>query len=171
MLAPTTLLRKVRGYCSAGVQGMVLGIVVDLSALLYFLHPFPGPYRAGVPGRLVLVGSDCASWRGGVSKGSVHSRSEKRVGVVSGVWPGLPVGEAVRRWAGDRSERSGRRGGPALENGRRSSSDRPSGRRLDRLSGLSFRYLGRPMSCALFTTLPAGPSLCWEAGPRGTPGL
>ena len=40
---------------------MVLGIVVDLSALPYFLRPFPGPHRAGVPGRLVPVGFDCAS--------------------------------------------------------------------------------------------------------------
>ena len=43
-------------------------------------------------------------------------------------WLGLPVEEAIRRWAGDRSEPSGRRGGPESENGRRSSSVRPSGR-------------------------------------------
>ena len=90
MLAPTTLLefchaREVVGYCPAGVHGMVLGIAVDLSALPYFLHPFSGPYRAGVPGRLVPVGSDCASRRGVVSRGSAHPRSEKRVGVRSDV--------------------------------------------------------------------------------------
>ena len=61
--APTTLHGKVAGYCPAGVQGTVLGIMVDLSALPYVLHPFPGPYRAGVPGRSVPVGSDCASRR------------------------------------------------------------------------------------------------------------
>ena len=33
----------------------------DLCALPYFLRPFLGPYRAGVPGLLVPVGSDCAS--------------------------------------------------------------------------------------------------------------
>ena len=82
---PTTLLGKVAWYCSAGVQGTILGIAVDLSALPYFLHPFPGPYRAGVPGRLVSVGSDCASWRRAVSKGSVHPRSKTRVKVGSGV--------------------------------------------------------------------------------------
>ena len=65
-------------------------------------------------------------------------------------WPGLPVGEAVQRRAGDRSEPSGRRGGPESENGRRSSSARPSGQLLDRPSGLLFRYLGRSMSRALF---------------------
>ena len=36
---------------------MFLGIAVDLGALLYFFRPFPSPYRAGVPGRLVPVGS------------------------------------------------------------------------------------------------------------------
>ena len=44
MSAPTTLLGKVVGYCPAGVQGTVLDIAVDLSALLYFLRLFPGPY-------------------------------------------------------------------------------------------------------------------------------
>ena len=44
MSAPTTLLGKVAGYCPAGVQGMVLGIAVDLSALPYFFRLFPGPY-------------------------------------------------------------------------------------------------------------------------------
>ena len=49
MSAPTTLLgfchaRKVAGYCPAGVQGTVLGIAVDLSALPYFLCLFPSPH-------------------------------------------------------------------------------------------------------------------------------
>ena len=79
--APTTLLGKVVGYCPTGVQGTVLGIAVDLSALLYFLRSFSGPYRAGVPGRLAPVGSDCASRRGAVGRGPVHSRSKKRAGV------------------------------------------------------------------------------------------
>ena len=62
---------------------MALGIVVDLSALPYFLCLFPGPYRAGVPDRLVLVGSDRASWRRVVSRGLAHPRSEAWVGVES----------------------------------------------------------------------------------------
>ena len=123
LMAPTTLLafchaREVVGYCPTGVQGMVLGIAVGLSALPYFLRPFSGPYRAGVPGRLVLVG--CASWRGAVSRGSMHPRSEKRVEVRSGVWLGLLVGEAIWRRARVGSERcssSGRRGGPESEAG------------------------------------------------------
>ena len=74
MSAPTTLLGfwhawKVVGhpfdmscrYCPTDVQGTVLGFVVDLSALPYLLCPFPGPHRAGVPGRLVLVSFDYAS--------------------------------------------------------------------------------------------------------------
>ena len=81
MSAPTILLgfcqaREVTGYCPAGVQGTVLGIAVDLSALPYLLRPFPGPHRAGVPGRLVPVGSDCASQRRAVSRGSVYPRSK-----------------------------------------------------------------------------------------------
>ena len=63
------------------------------------------------------------------------------------LWPGLPVEEAVRRRAGDRSECSSRRGGLESESGRCSSSARPPGRRFDRPSSLSFRYLDRPMSC------------------------
>ena len=76
-----------------------------------------GPHQAGVPGRLVLVGSDCVSWRGAVSRGSAHPQSEKRVGVRSGVGPSLLVREAIWRRAGDRSERSGRRGGLESEAG------------------------------------------------------
>ena len=84
--APTTLLgfchvREVAGYCPTGVQGMFLGIAVDLGALFYFLRPFPGPYRAGIPGRLVLVGSDCASRRRAVSRGLAHPWMETWVGV------------------------------------------------------------------------------------------
>ena len=86
MSAPTTLLgfchaRKVAGYYPAGVQGMVLGIIVGLSALPYFLCLFHGPYRVGVPGRLAPVDSDCANWRRAVSRGSAHPRSETRVRV------------------------------------------------------------------------------------------
>ena len=103
-------------YFPIGVQGMVLSIAVDLSALPYLLCPFPGPHRAGVPGRLVLVGSDCASRRRVVSRGLVRPRSETWVGVrkrcltgpsgrrggpeseasIVPSWPGLPVGEAGR---------------------------------------------------------------------------
>ena len=67
-----TLLTCPVGYCPAGVQGTVLGIAVDLSALPYLLRLFPGPHRAGVLGGLVPVGSDCASWRGAVSRGLAH---------------------------------------------------------------------------------------------------
>ena len=89
----------------------------DLCALPYFLRPFPGPYRAGIPGRWIPVSSDCASRRGAISRDLVHSWSEKWIRVGSGVWPGLLVREVIRRWARDRSERSGRRGGPKSEAG------------------------------------------------------
>ena len=41
--------RKVAGYYPVGVQGTVLGIAVDLSALPYFLRPFPGSLPSGSP--------------------------------------------------------------------------------------------------------------------------
>ena len=94
-----TLLTCPIGYYPIGVQGTVLGIVVDLSALPYLFHPFPGPYRAGVPGRLVPVGSNCASLRRAVNRGSVQPWLETQVGVGSGIWLGFPVKEAIRRWA------------------------------------------------------------------------
>ena len=89
----------------------------DLYALPYFLCSFPGPYRAGVLCRLVPVGSDRASRRRVVSRGLAHPRTKTWVGVGSGVWPGLSVGEAVWRRAGDRSERSGQKGGLESEAG------------------------------------------------------
>ena len=41
--------REVAWYCPAGVHGTVLGIAVDLSALPYFLRPFPGSLPSGSP--------------------------------------------------------------------------------------------------------------------------
>ena len=82
-----------------------------LTSVPCFLRLFPGPFRAGIPDRLVLVGSGCASRRRAVSRASAY--------------PGRRRGVRV--------------GSSALA--------RPSGRRLDRPSGLSFRYLGQPMSC------------------------
>ena len=128
---------------------MVLGIAVDLSALPYLLHPFPGPHRAGVPGRLVPVGSDCASRRRAVSRGSAHPQSETQVGVESGVWPGLSVGEAGQSrkralFLFGQAFRSESQAGVRSE--RCSSLARPSGRRLDRPSSLLISYLGQPRS-------------------------
>ena len=81
MSVPTTLLelchaREVAGYCPVGVQGTVLGIADDLGALSYLLCLFSGPYRAGVSGRLVLVGSNCVSQSRVVSRGSAHPVEE-----------------------------------------------------------------------------------------------
>ena len=122
MSALTTLFgfchaRNVAVYCPAGAQSTVLGIAVDLSALPYFLRLFPSPYRAGIPGRLVLVGSDRVGRKRAVSRGLAHPQSETRVGVKSGVRPGLLVGEVVWRRARVPSECSGRRGGPESETG------------------------------------------------------
>ena len=217
--------------CQEGSQGTVwqvhrvrsLVLRFDLCALPCFLRLFPGPFQAGVPGRLVPVGSDYASQRRDVSKGPVHLRSETRVGVESGVWPGLsvrdagqsrkrapfllgqacwlerqarvgsercsslarpssqrggsesevvlwlglPVGEAVRRWAGDRSERSGQRGGPESEAG--AIPPRPGLPVRDWISPLVYllgTWAGPLVACCLLRL-----SLCWKADPRGTLGL
>ena len=133
MSAPTTLLgfchvREVVGYCPAGIQGTVLGTAVDLSVLPYFFCSFIDPYRAGVPDRLVPVDSVCASRRRAVSRVFAYPGRRREVRVGGSALPGLPVREAVQRWARDRSEHSDRRGGPESENGRRSSSARPSDR-------------------------------------------
>ena len=143
----------------------------DLCALPYFLCSSPGPFRVGILGRLVLVGSGCTSRRRPVSRILAYPGRRRGVRVKSSALS-RPFGRRVHPEAArDRSVPSSKKDGPESENGRSSSSARPSGRWLDRPSGLLFRYLGRPMSCVLFATLPAGPSLCWEAGPRGTPDL
>ena len=125
-----TLLTCPVDYCPAGVQGTVLGITVDLSALPYLLRLFPSPHRAGVPGWLVPVDSDCAGQRRAISRGSVHPRSETRVEFGGGAL--FLLGQAFRseRRAGVgseafRSERQAR-----VRSGRRSSLARPSGRKL-----------------------------------------
>ena len=100
----------------------------DLCALPCFLRLFPGPFRAGVPGRLVPVDSDCASRR----------RSLSRVFAYPGRRRGVRVGSSAL------ARPSGRRGCPevgwrpkrvlwserwaGVENRRRSSSARPFGR-------------------------------------------
>ena len=70
MSAPTTLfvLGKLQSTVSTGVQGMFPVSWFDSRALPCFLRLFPGPFRVSVPVRLVLVGSDCASWRRTVSR-------------------------------------------------------------------------------------------------------
>ena len=74
-------------------------------------------------------------------------------------WPGLPVGEAVRRRAGVGSERcffSGRRGGPESEvSAVPPRPDLPVGD-LDRPSGLSFRYFGPAQESRVVRNV-----ICW----------
>jgi len=126
---------------------MVLGIEVDLSALPYFLHLFPGPYRAGIPGRLVPVSSDRASRRRAVSRGLTHPRSETQVGVRRSALA-RPFGRRGRLKVGWRPKRAlWSKRWPESEKRLSFSLARPSDRRLDCPSGLLFTYLGWPMSC------------------------
>ena len=89
MSTPTTLFglccaREVAEYYFLQVYRVWSPVLrFDLYALPYFPRSFPGPYRAGVPGRLVPVGSECASRRGAVSRGLAHPQSETRVRVRS----------------------------------------------------------------------------------------
>ena len=74
---------RLQSTISAGVQDTVPVSWFDLCALPYFLRPFPGPFRAGVPGQLVLAGSDCASQRRAVSKVFAYPGRRRGVGVGS----------------------------------------------------------------------------------------
>ena len=60
-------------------QGMVLGIVVDLSALPYLLHLLPGPTSSRHPGRSFPVGPDCVGREREATKGPAYPRSEEQV--------------------------------------------------------------------------------------------
>ena len=157
---------------------MIFGIAVDWSALPYLLYPFPRSSPSGHPRSVVPQSASAprseksCKQRFGVFPVKEAGRSRKRAS--SSPLPGLPVGEAGRSrkrapFLFGQAFRSERRAG--VESERRSSLARPSGWRLDRPSGLSFRYLGRPRSCASFATSYAGPSFCWEADPLETPGL
>ena len=84
-------------YCFT--QGMVPGtVVLTCEPCLAFLRTSSGSYRAGIPGRMAPVGSECAGRRRAVSRvptspGRRDAGSELEVGL--GV--GLPIEEAVRR--------------------------------------------------------------------------
>ena len=154
MSTPTTLLglchaKEVIGYYPVGVQGTVLGIPVDFERPALFAPPVSwslpsGRPRSVGPSQLWLCQSEKSyKQRFGVSSVGDTGRSRKRC-----------IGQAFR---------SERRAGVGSR--RRFSLARPFSRRLDRPSGLSFRYLGRPRSCASFATSSTGPSLCWEASP------
>jgi len=148
----TVYVRVVMEYCF--VQGMVPGtVVLTCEPCLAILRTSHCPYRAGVPGRLISVGSDRASRRRTVSRGWAYSRSESAGSeseVVFGL--GLPIGEAVRRRLESEVSalvgevgRSSRRVGvvplrPVLSVGD-----------WNAPSACCFRFLGRPMSCMLST--------------------
>ena len=77
-------------------------------------------------------------------------------------WPGLPVGEAVRRWAGVGSERcssfmrpSGRRGGSESEAGVVPPWPGLSVGDWIVLLAYRFRFLDRPMSCVFVRNVGA----------------
>ena len=93
----TVCARVATEYCS--MQGMVPGtVVLTCEPCLAFLRTSSGSYRAGVPGRMAPVGSECAGRRRAVSRvptspGRRDMGSESEVGLGAG----LPIGEAVWR--------------------------------------------------------------------------
>jgi len=73
---PTTLfvLGRLQSTVSCRVRSLVPWF--DLCALPCFLGMSPGPCRAGIPGRLIPVGSDRASRRRAVSRGWAYPQSD-----------------------------------------------------------------------------------------------
>ena len=141
----------------------------DLCALACFLRSSPGPFRAGVPDRMALVGSGRTSRRRAVSRVSVNPGRRRGVEAESST-----LGQVFRSerpsgggWSPKRALRSERWAKVVDE-------------RALFLFGQTFRSMTRPpfwpvvlyswasprVACCLF-----GPSLGVEAGPRGTPGL
>ena len=84
----------------------------DLCALACFLRSSPGPFRAGVPGRIAPVGSGRASRRRVVSRVPVNPGRRRKIRVSSSAWARPSDRRGRPKAAGVRSERSGRRGGP-----------------------------------------------------------
>ena len=114
----TVCVRAVAEYCSCrrtGYSPWYHGLTCAPCPAL--LHLFPSPFRAGVPGRLVPVGSGCASRRRAVSRASAYPGRRHEVGVESsalarpsgrrgcpeaaGVGASAPVGEV------DQSQKTG----------------------------------------------------------------
>ena len=81
---------------------MVPGTVVLIcEPCLAFLRTSSGSYRTGIPGRMALVGSECAGWRRAVSR-ILTSLGQRDTGSKSevGLGAGLLIREAVQRHAG-----------------------------------------------------------------------
>ena len=106
----TVCVRVAAEYCS--VQGMVPGtVVLTCEPCLAFLRTSSSSDRAGIPGRMALVGSECVGRRRAVSRVPVNPSRRCGVRVGSSV-----LGQAFRseRTSGggwSRSKCFGRRGG------------------------------------------------------------
>ena len=155
-------------YCPAGVQGTVLGFVVDLSVLPYLLHPFPVSSLSGCPRsvgpsllRLRQLEKSCKQRFGASLIGKVGQSQKRCLSRPSGwrrgpeleasdvpPWPGLSVREA-----GQSRKRALFLLGQAFRS------------EIGSLFWPVVRFLGRPRSCASFATPSTGPSFYWEAGP------
>ena len=98
LAAPTILCVRVAAECCF-MQGMVPGIVVlTYEPCLAFLRTPSGSFRVGVPGRMALVGSECAGRRRAVSRVPT-SPGRRDAGLESkvGLGAGLPIREVIQR--------------------------------------------------------------------------
>ena len=107
MPAPTTL------FVSEKLQSMVSVDRVwsryrglTCAPCLAFLRTSPSPYRAGIPGQLVPVGSDRASRRRVVSRGWAYPRSESAGSELEAVLLARPSGRRGHPEAGWRLKRA-----------------------------------------------------------------
>ena len=93
-------------YCPIDVQGTILGIAVDLSALPYLLRLILGSFteRASPFGRSQSAPTALVGERA-ISRGLVYFRSEKRVGVRSECRPLLGQAFGSEKRVGIESER------------------------------------------------------------------
>ena len=97
----TVCVRKVAEYCSCRCTGygpLYHGLTCAHRPAL--LRLFPGPFWAGVPGRLVPVGYNRASRRRAVSRGWSYPRSESAGSELEAVFLARPSSRRGRPEAG-----------------------------------------------------------------------
>ena len=81
-------------------------VVLTCEPCLAFLRTSPSPYRAGVPGRLIPIGSNRANRRRAVSRGWAYPRSESAGSELEVVLLARLFGQRGRPEAGWRPDRA-----------------------------------------------------------------
>ena len=123
------------------------------------VSPFaPSPFRAGIPGRIALVGTGHASRRRAVSRLATSLRSETRGrSRKQRFGPGLPIGESTRRRPASKASAPVREvGRRSCRAGVRSFDGPPVNDRSVPPARCFLDFLGRPMSYRLFSWAEPG---------------